>query len=95
MSANTVRKYVQELEGKQLIRTESTKITTKDGSRRNGTLRYHICPIQEAVDYYNERQLQRLETDVERQRVQARLSQLCTTQEQPAITGRPTVPPAK
>ncbi len=70
MSANTVRKYVLELEDRQLIRTEPTTIVTKDGRKRNGTLRYTIRPIQEAVDYYNEQQLQRLEADVERQRVQ-------------------------
>ncbi len=76
MSANTVRKYVSELEDKQLIRTESTSIITKDGRKRNGTLRYNIRPIREAVDHYHEQQLHRLELDVEQQRAQARLSRL-------------------
>ena len=45
MSANTVRKYVLELEDKCLIRTEPTTVVTRDGRKRNGTLRYHIRPI--------------------------------------------------
>ena len=60
MSANTVRKYVLELEDKHLIRTEPTTVITRDGRKRNGTLRYHIRPIREAVDYYYEQQLRRL-----------------------------------
>ena len=63
MSANTVRKYVLELEDKHLIRTESTTVVTRDGRKRNGTLRYHIRPIREAVDHYHERQLCQLELD--------------------------------
>jgi len=51
MSGKTVLKYVMELEGKQLIRTEPARVITKDGRKRNGTLRYYIRPIQEAVDY--------------------------------------------
>ena len=94
MSANTVRKYVLELEGKHLIRTEPTTVVTRDGRKRNGTLRYHIRPIQEAVDYYHERQLSQLELDTERQKVQARLSRLCAAQEPSPTAGRPTTPPA-
>ena len=37
MSANTVRKYVCELEERQLISTENTTVTTRDGLKRNGT----------------------------------------------------------
>ena len=80
MSANTVRKYVSELRDRRLIRTEYTTIVTRDGHKRNGTLRYYIRPIQEAVDYYHERQLSQLEMDTERQRAQARLSRLCAAQ---------------
>ncbi len=69
MSTNTVRKYVLELEKRQLIRTEPTTVVTRDGRKRNGTLRYHIRPIQEAVDYYHEQQLRQLELATERQRV--------------------------
>ena len=80
MSPNTVRKYVSELEEKRLVRTEPTTVVTRDGRKRNGTLRYYIRPIQEAVDYYYEQQLQQLELDAERQRVQAQLSRLCAAQ---------------
>ncbi len=93
MSANTVRKYVVELEDRQLIRTEPTSVITKDGRKRNGTLRYYIRPIQEAVDHYNKQQLRRLEAEAERQRAQARLSRLCAPQEPLSTAGRPRTPP--
>lgn len=94
MSPNTVRKYVSELEEKQLIRTEPTTIITRDGRKRNGTLRYYIRPIQEAVDHYHEQQLCQLETDAARQRAQARWSRLCAPQEPSSEAGHPTTPPA-
>lgn len=94
MSANTVRKYVMELEDKQLIRTEPTSVITRDGRKRNGTLRYYIRPIQEAVDRYNEQQLRRLEVEAEQQRARARLSRLCAPQEPFSSAGHPTIPPA-
>ena len=93
MSANTVRKYVSELEEKQLIRTEPTTVITRDGRKRNSTLRYHIRPIREAVDHYHEQQLHQLELDAERRRAQARLSRLCAPQKPPPVAGQPTTPP--
>ena len=71
-----------------------TTVVTRDGRKRNGTLRYYIHPIQEAVDYYHEQQLRRLELDTERQRAQARLSRLCAAQEPLPAAGRPMTPPA-
>ena len=94
MSANTVRKYVLELEDKHLIRTEPTTVITRDGRKRNGTLRYYIRPIQEAVDHYHGRQLSQLELDTERQKAQARLSRLCAAQEPLPTAGQPMTPPA-
>ena len=44
MSKNTVRKYVSELEERRLIQTEPTSITTVDGRKRNGSLRYRALP---------------------------------------------------
>ena len=73
MSANTVRKYVAELEEHGLIITEPTSIVTKDGHKRNGNLRYTVLPIQNAVDLYNQRQLHLLEETVERMRVRKKL----------------------
>lgn len=63
---NTVRKYVSSLEEKGLIRTEPSRITTRDGRVRNGSLIYTIRPIQEAVDLYNEQQMAQLELDAAR-----------------------------
>lgn len=69
MSVNTVRKYVMELEERELIRTERTTITTKDGRRQNGCLLYTILPIQMAIDQFHERQLS--EADLAQERWQA------------------------
>ena len=74
MSVNTVRKYVAELEERGLIVTEPTSIITRDGRKHNGTLRYTILPIQNAVDLYNQRQLRRLEETTERMRVSKKLA---------------------
>lgn len=49
MSNNTVRKYVQELEERGLIRTERTSIITQDGRKQNGSLLYTILPIQFSI----------------------------------------------
>ena len=57
MSANTIAKYIRQLEEKQLINVEPTKVRTKSGEVRNGTLQFTIRPIQEAVDYKLERDL--------------------------------------
>jgi len=95
MSANTVRKYVLELEERCLIRAESTSIITKNGRKLNGTLLYHIRPIQEMVDCYHDWQMQELEESLEQQREQARLSQLCAPQEPLPTAERPTTPLAE
>ena len=73
MSVNTVRKYVAELEEQGLVVTEPTSITTRDGRKRNGALRYTILPIQNAVDLHNQRQLRRLEETMEQMRVRKKL----------------------
>ncbi len=57
MSTNTVAKYIWRLEEKRLIDVEPTKVQTRDGKVRNGTLRFTIWPIQEAIDYKLEREL--------------------------------------
>ena len=67
MCVTTVRKYVAELEERQLISTENTTITTQDGRRRNGCLRYHILPIQLSIDQFYETQLDRVDRVRERQ----------------------------
>ena len=57
MSANTISKYIRQLEEKQPINVEPTKVRTKSGEVRNGTLQFTIRPIQEAVNYKLERDL--------------------------------------
>ena len=74
LSQNTVRKYVCELEERQLISTERTMVVTRDGLKRNGNLLYTIRPIQLALDHYYEQQLARMSASVERQRVAKVLS---------------------
>ena len=73
MSANTVRKYAAELEERGLVVTEPTSVMTKDGRKRNGSLRYTILPIRNAVDLHNQRQLRQLEETTERMRVGKKL----------------------
>ena len=60
MSANTVAKYIRQLEEKLLIDVEPTKVRTKSGEVRNGTLQFAIRPIQEAVNYKLEKDLSAL-----------------------------------
>lgn len=60
LSVNTVAKYVSRLEEHGLIRTERTEITTREGLKRNGCLRYTILPIRNAVELFHRRQLENL-----------------------------------
>ena len=76
MSRNTVRKYVQELEERGLIRTERTSIITRDGRKQNGSLLYTILPIQFSIDQFYQRQLDAAERARERQQVARRMEQL-------------------
>ena len=62
MSANTVAKYIRQLEERQFINVEPTKVRTKSGEVRNGTLQSTIRPIQEAVNYKLEKNLSALPT---------------------------------
>ena len=74
MSANTVRKYVCELEERQLISTENTTVTTRGGMKRNGNLLYTIRPIQLALNQFYEQQLAQMDVAAERQRVAKELA---------------------
>ena len=64
MSTNTVQKYIFELADKGFITIEPTSVITKSGQKRNGNNRYTICPIQEAVNLYHQRQLYRMEASL-------------------------------
>ena len=76
LSENTVRKYVSSLEEKGLIHAESSRITTRDGRVRNGSLIYTIRAVQEAVELYHQRQLLYAEEEAEKARVRKCLEQL-------------------
>ena len=75
MSNNTVRKYVQELEERGLIRTERTSIITRDGRKQNGSLLYTILPIQFSIDQFYQRQFNAAELARERQQAAKRMEQ--------------------
>ena len=75
MSTNTVRKYVRMLEDRELITTEPTSVTSKDGQKRNGNLLFTIRPIQEAVEQFYQRQLEKISLDGQREKT--------STQERP------------
>ena len=80
MSENTVRKYIRQLEELGLITTEPTEVITKAGEKRNGNLLFTLRTIQEVIDQYYDRQLEKLELATERQRV----AKLLRKQESPA-----------
>ena len=65
---------MQKLEERELIRTERTTVTLKDGRKRNGTLLYTILPTEQAVEQHNRHQLYLVETAIERHRVQQKLA---------------------
>jgi len=60
-STRTVAKYVAELCEAGLIDIEPTSVTTADGLKWNGNLRYTLLPIRRAVSLFHERQLAKLD----------------------------------
>ena len=76
IAPNTVAKYVRQLVESMLVRTERTEIITKAGDKRNGCLKYHILPIQYAIDLYHERQMDELERTCAQQRAQEKAERL-------------------
>lgn len=70
LSRNTVAKHMRLLEEHGLIITEWTQIQMKNGIRKNGSLRCTIVPMHEVLEQCYRRQM----TELERQRVQQKLS---------------------
>ena len=66
MSVNTVRKHVCGLVDKGLIRTENTMVITKEGEKRNGTLRYTILDIGPVLEEQHQRKIQELKMETAR-----------------------------
>ena len=75
LSRNTVASYVRLLEERGLIVTEHTKIITKNGIKKNGSLLYTIIPLQEVMEQHCEQQFNALERTTERRKVQAKLAE--------------------
>lgn len=68
LSRNTVAKHMRLLEEHGLIITEWTQM--KNGIRKNGNLRCTIVPMHEVLEQCYQRRM----TELERQRVQQKLS---------------------
>lgn len=75
MCENTVSRYVKKLEERGLIAAEPTKVTTKAGVTRNGTLQFTLLPPQHVIARHYAEKLAELELAIERQRVQELLEQ--------------------
>ena len=75
LSRNTVAKYVRLLEERGLIITEHTKIITKNGIKKNGSLLYTIIPLQKVMEQQHEQQFNALERAAERRKAQAKLAE--------------------
>ena len=68
LSPNTIRKHIRSLEERDLLVTEPTQVTTKDGCKRNGNLLFTIRPIQFALQQDYDRQMQQLDEDAARRK---------------------------
>ena len=68
LSPNTICKHIRSLEERDLLVTEPTQVTTKDGRKRNGNLLFTIRPIQFALKQDYDRQMRRLEEDAARRK---------------------------
>jgi len=62
MSNNTVKKYVDSLERKSFIYTETTMVRTRDGRAHNGSLQYTLQPIKPIEEAYFEKQIREAES---------------------------------
>ena len=76
ISKNTVKRYVDNLREKQLITTEPTQVTLKNGRKRNGNLLYTIRPIDEAINFYYESQIRKFHDEQTRLRIENHLKEL-------------------
>ena len=65
----------EKLEERGLIAVKPTKVTTKAGVTRNGTLQFTLLPPQNVIARHYEEKLAELELTTERQRVQKCLEQ--------------------
>ena len=75
LTRKTVMKYVRSLEDRCLISTEPTKVTLKSGKKQNGNLLYTIRPIQEAIDCFHAKQLEKAQEEYARWQAQKKLEE--------------------
>ncbi len=80
LAVNTVMKHINELAERQLIAVERTSYIDANGMKWNGNNLYTILPIQQAVDAFYQRQLNRLDLAAE----QRRITELLRERESPA-----------
>ena len=76
MSRNTVSKYIRQLEEKQFITTEPTAVYTSGGEKRNGNLLYTILPIEQAKQYFYNRQLENIDRVIANRKQRKRIEKL-------------------
>ena len=76
MSRNTVSKYVQLLVDKELIATEPTDIHTSQGRKLNGNLLYTILPIEQAKQYFYDRQFENIDRQIAEEKKKKRIDKL-------------------
>ena len=75
MSVNTVMNYVHKLEERGLIETEHTTIKNRYGQIHNNVLKFHIRPVIEATEKYDERQMRKLREESARANAQKALEE--------------------
>lgn len=85
MSRNTVCKYVRQLEEKELITTESTNIRNAKGEKRNGNLLYTILPIEQAKQYFYDRQFENINQQIAEEKQKKRIEKLCLKPDRQAV----------
>ena len=76
MSRNTVSKYIRRLEERELIATEPTAVHTSQGKKLNGNLLYTILPIEQAKQYFYNRQLKNIDQVIADRKQRKRIEKL-------------------
>ncbi|MEE1042570.1 MAG: helix-turn-helix domain-containing protein [Clostridia bacterium] len=84
VSKNTVRIYIDKLCEKQLIEVEYTYVYTKGGEKRNGNLMYTIRPIQEAINYDFEKQLEKNAIELKKAELEKKFQEYMKSKEESA-----------
>ena len=69
LAVNTVMKHINKLAERRFIAVERTSYMDSNGMKWNGNNLYTILPIQQAMDAFYQRQLDRLDVAAEQQRI--------------------------